>query len=67
MNYEDFYLDRQLKKESKGSPAIDLIKGLDSRRIQQNAKNTESLQLYAEQEFIRKTNYAEMVSIYFNF
>ncbi|CAH0557203.1 unnamed protein product [Brassicogethes aeneus] len=60
MSYDGYYLDRNLKKPSESGPALDLIRGLENRRLFHNAKDKENLELYAEQEFVRKTKYAEM-------
>lgn len=67
MNKDDTDFFRFIKKEPSpgNNAALNLINGLENRvfgHIKKNVKTRENIEVYAEEQFIRKQNFDEMVS-----
>ncbi|CAG9864366.1 unnamed protein product [Phyllotreta striolata] len=63
MSKDDFDLLHQFRREHISNAAQDLFRGLEDRSFgfsKKNAKSRESIELFAEEEFIRKTDYKEL-------
>ncbi|XP_076270670.1 uncharacterized protein LOC143202769 isoform X2 [Rhynchophorus ferrugineus] len=62
MNKDDLDIFRHLDKTPKISSGLDLIKGLNDRKIglKSNPKTKENVQLFAEEQLVRKAEYTEM-------
>lgn len=65
MNKDDFDLLHQFKREHISNSSLDLFSGLADRCfgfVRKNVRSKESIELFAEEEFIRKKDFSEMVS-----
>lgn len=64
MNKEDLDILRHLDRTPKTSSGLDLIKGLNDREVglKSNSKTKENVQLFAEEQLVRKAEYTEMVT-----
>ncbi|XP_030746788.1 uncharacterized protein LOC115875461 isoform X1 [Sitophilus oryzae] len=62
MNKEDLDIFRHLEKTPRNNTGLDLIKGLADREsgLKTNHKVKENVQVYAEEELVRKQEYVEM-------
>lgn len=63
MNKDDFDIFRHLTKAPKNNSAVDLIRGLKDRErgyIKKYVKSKESIQLFAEEQLVRKQDLNEM-------
>ncbi|CAH1105696.1 unnamed protein product [Psylliodes chrysocephalus] len=63
MNKDDFDLLHQFKREHISNSSLDLFSGLADRCfgfVRKNVRSKESIELFAEEEFIRKKDFSEM-------